>query len=76
MDNIIINELLKLKEQVTTNYQPIKVSEEAMRILLDHCSEIPNELHTELHGLIAMDMGDEFILSQEECIRIINKLLR
>ena len=51
--------LIDLKKQVLDNYNPIKVSEKAMTILLNYSNEIPYKFQSDLHGLIAMDMGDE-----------------
>ncbi|MBH0095432.1 hypothetical protein I6E61_03415 [Psychrobacter sp. NZS113] len=74
MNEIIKIELLGIKKQILTDYQPTKVSIQAMKLLLDYSSEIPYELQSDLHSLIAMDM-DEFILPQEECIEIIDRLI-
>ena len=68
-------ELLELKRQILIDYQPIQVSTQAMKFLLNHSSEMPYELHSDLHSLIAMDMGDEFVLPQKECVQSIDKLL-
>ena len=74
--NILMRDaFIDLKKQVLDNYNPIKVSEKAMTILLNYSNEIPYKFQSDLHGLIAMDMGDEFILPNEECIRIIDELL-
>ena len=67
--------LLDLKTQILNDYQPIKVSTQAMSLLLNHSHEIPYKFHGDLHCLIAMDMGDEFILPQSQCIQITDKLL-
>jgi hypothetical protein len=68
-------ELLELKRQILIDYQLLKVSTQAMKFLLNHSSEIPCELHSDLHSLIAMDMGGEFVLPQKECMQSIDKLL-
>ena len=74
--NILMRDaLIDLKKQVLDNYNPIKISEKTMTFLLNYSNEIPYKFHSDLHQLIAMDMGDEFILPKEECIRIINELL-
>ena len=74
--NILMRDaLIDLKKQVLDNYNPIKVSEKAMTILLNYSNEIPYKFQSDLHGLIVMDMGDEFILPKEECIQIIDELL-
>lgn len=75
MDKLIKNVLLDLKRQVVSDYQPIEVSTKAMSFLLKYSHEIPYEFHSDLHSLIAMDMGDEFILPQSECVQIIDRLL-
>ncbi|MGP9688484.1 hypothetical protein ACT3TH_04905 [Psychrobacter sp. AOP22-C1-C5] len=75
MDKLIQNVLLDLKRQVVSDYQPIEVSTKAMSFLLKYSHEIPYEFHSDLHSLIAMDMGDEFILPQSECVQIIDRLL-
>lgn len=63
--------LLSLKNQVLTDYQPIEISTQTMSFLLEYS----DECHSDLHGLITMDMGDEFILLQSECVQIIDRLL-
>ena len=74
--NILMRDaLIDLKKQVLDNYNPIKVSEKAMTILLNYSNEIQYKFQSDLHGLIAMDRGDEFILPKEECIQIIDELL-
>ncbi|WP_201586077.1 hypothetical protein [Psychrobacter jeotgali] len=75
MNELIKIELLELKRQILTDYQPTKISTQAMKVLLDYSSEIPYDLHSDLHSLIAMDMGDEFVLPKEECLEIIDKLI-
>ena len=74
MDELIKTELLEFRKQILADYQPTKVSIQAMKFLLDYSNEIPHELQSDLHSLIAMDM-DEFILPQEECIEIIDRLI-
>lgn len=74
MDELIKTELLEFRKQILADYQPTKVSIQAMKFLLDYSNEIPYELQSDLHSLIAMDM-DEFILHQEECIEIIDRLI-
>ncbi|WLP95707.1 hypothetical protein [Psychrobacter sp. M13] len=75
MNKLIGVELLKLKKQILNKYQPILISEQAMGFLLSYSNEIPYELHSDLHSLIAIDMGEEFVLQEDECIKIIEKLL-
>lgn len=67
--------LFDLKRPGISDYQPIKISTQAMSFLLEYSNEIPCNFHSDLHGLIAMDMGDEFILPKDECIQTIDKLL-
>lgn len=67
--------LLSLKNQVLTDYQPIEISTQTMSFLLYYSHEIPYEFHSNLHSLIAMDMGDKFILPRSECVQIIDCLL-
>lgn len=74
MDELIKTELLEFRKQILADYQPTKVSIQAMKFLLDYSNEIPYELQSDLHSLIAMDM-DEFILPQEKCIEIIDRLI-
>lgn len=74
MDELIKTELLEFRKQILADYQPTKVSIQAMKFLLDYSNEISYELQSDLHSLIAMDM-DEFILPQEECIEIIDRLI-
>ena len=74
MDELIKTELLEFRKQILADYQPTKVSIQAMKFLLDYSNEIPYELQNDLHSLIVMDM-DEFILPQEECIEIIDRLI-
>lgn len=74
MNELIKAELLELRRHILADYQPTKVSIRAMKFLLDYSNEIPYELQSDLHSLIAMDM-DEFILPQEQCIEIIDRLI-
>ena len=74
MNELIKAELLELRRHILADYQPTKVSIQAMKFLLDYSNEISYELQSDLHSLIAMDM-DEFILPQEECIEIIDRLI-
>ncbi|GAA0311947.1 hypothetical protein GCM10009129_06610 [Psychrobacter aestuarii] len=68
-------ELLSLREKIAVDYQPIKVAELSMRFLLQYSAEIPYCMQSDLHSLIAMDIGAEFVLSQETCLKIIDDLL-
>ena len=74
MNELMKGELLEMKRDILADYQPTKLSIRAMKFLLDYSNDIPYELQSDLHSLIAMDM-DEFILPQEQCIEIINKLI-
>ena len=65
MNEVVKIELLELKRQILIDCQAIKVSAQAMKFLLNHSSELLYELHSDLYSLIAMDMGDEFVLPQE-----------
>ena len=60
-----------LKNKLLINYAPEEVSYLAMEILNKYSLCLDNKERNMMLEIIAMDMGEEFVLSQAECLEVI-----
>jgi hypothetical protein len=56
----------RLKEQLTVDYDVVKVARWAHKEYLDHCRELELDLVHEMMKIIAMEEGPEFELTEQE----------
>lgn len=73
--NEVYQSILHLKNALLTNYIPENISYLAMEILNKYSLYLDSEESNMILSIIAMDMGEEFVLSKEECLEVINSLL-
>ena len=74
--NDIYQSLLRLKNKLLINYTPEEISDLAMEILNKYSLCLDNKESNMMLEIIAMDMGEEFVLSQAECLEVIDFLLQ
>ena len=74
--NDIYQSLLRLKNKLLINYTPEEISYLAMEILNKYSLCLDNKERNMMLKIIAMDMGEEFVLSQTECLEVIDFLLQ
>ena len=58
----------KLAEQVNKKYDITYLSNWAHRKYLDHANQLDEETDNAIMKIIAMDEGDEFVLTKEELL--------
>ena len=73
--NEVYQSILHLKNALLINYIPENISYLAMEILNKYSLYLDREERNMILSIIAMDMGEEFVLSKEECLEVINSLL-
>ena len=73
--NEVYQSILHLKNALLINYIPENISYLAMEILNKYSLYLDSEESNMILTIIAMDMGEEFVLSKEECLEVINSLL-
>lgn len=64
-----------LRTEVRRDFDPIKVSQMAMNILHYNSDAFPALERDNLMHLIAMDMGEEFVLPKKEVEDLIDSLI-
>jgi len=74
--NDIYQSLLRLKNKLLINYAPEEIAYLAMEILNKYSLYLDNKETNMMLEIIAMDMGEEFVLSQAECLEVIDFLLQ
>jgi hypothetical protein len=57
---------LRLKDQITTGYDVVRVARWAHQEFLDHCRELEAGLQPEMMRVIVMEEGPEFELTEHE----------
>jgi hypothetical protein len=73
--NEVYQSILHLKNAILINYIPENISYLAMEIFNKYSLYLDSEESNMILSIIAMDMGEEFVLSKEECLEVINSLL-
>jgi hypothetical protein len=66
----------QLAEQVNKKYDVTYLANWAHRQYLDHANRLDNETRDAIMTVIAMDEGDEFVLTKEELLRLAADLQR
>lgn len=66
----------QLEEQVNNGYDITYLSFWAHEKYLDHANQLDKETHDAIMTVIAMDEGDEFILTKEELLKLAFDLQR
>lgn len=74
--NDIYQSLLRLKNKLLINYTLEEIAYLAMEILNKYSLYLDNKERNMMLEIIAMDMGEEFVLSQAECLEVIDCLLQ
>lgn len=64
----------ELAEQVNKKYDIIYLSNWAHRKYLDHANQLDEETDNAIMAIIAMDEGDEFVLTKEELLKLASDL--
>ncbi len=64
----------RLKEQLSANYDVVKIARWTHREFLDHCIEIETDLESEMMRIIAMEEGPEFELTEQEITSLADEL--
>lgn len=64
----------ELAEQVNKKYDISYLAHWAHRKYLDHANELDNETDKAMMTVIAMDEGDEFVLTKEELLKLASDL--
>ena len=64
----------RLKEQLTVNYDVVKIARWTHGEFLDHCIEIETDLESEMMRIIAMEEGPEFELTEQEITSLADEL--
>ena len=72
----LYSEISLLKQQAEYNYSPLYIAKMSMNILNEYLNEIIAEDRDKFISLIAMDMGEEFEYSQDECIKVLSEILK
>jgi hypothetical protein len=60
----------QLAEQVIKKYEATYLANWAHRIYLDHANQLDDETRDAIMTVIAMDEGDEFVLTKEELLKL------
>ncbi len=74
MKDLLIYNLDLLIKDIEDSYIPITVSNKMMTLFNEFSQDIPNEQVDNIIAIIAMSMGEEFLLTKVECLDIINNL--
>ncbi|WP_165091135.1 hypothetical protein [Neisseria yangbaofengii] len=70
-----LHEIFYLQKNIENNFNVNKISSLSMDILNKYSSEFNLESRNMIMQLIAMDMGEEFELSKNECLKVIKDIL-
>lgn len=75
MNKDLNRELSKLKDYVLQSYDPVEVSSTAMEIYNNYALQLSVTSSDKLMILVAMDMGDEFEIPQNEVEDLLDFLI-
>lgn len=75
-DQGFLEALLYLKENIESNFNVNMVSDMSMNILNKYSSDFNAQSRNLIMNLIAMDMGEDFELSKNECLDIVKSILK
>ncbi|KLT73116.1 hypothetical protein PL75_04190 [Neisseria arctica] len=73
-DRSFLDALLYLKDNIENNFDANIISYISMKILNKYSSNFNEESRDIIMNLIAMDMGEEFKLSKDECLNLTKNL--
>ncbi|MBF0804059.1 MULTISPECIES: hypothetical protein [unclassified Neisseria] len=74
-DQDFLDAILHLKENIESNFNVNIISDISMNILNKYSSDFNVQSRNLIMNLVAMDMGEDFELSKNECLDIVKNIL-